>query len=162
MPAAGGRPRGVDFLASLVCLGETAVLTRGEQVQALHLCISDLTASTLRLALGDTAVLTRGAQVLAACTFVPHAAEGFAELLLLAVRRQHSRRGHGSLLLRAVEGWLCRQGVRYCISCASNDCTTFWAKHGYHSDVTMQTRWWTLVRDPFGSSVIMGKAVPAA
>jgi len=106
---------------------------------------------------GSTAVLWRQDKVVAACTFLAHPSEGFAEITLLAVARGRSRCGLGSALLGAVEAWLGSKGVRCAAACASLDCGEFWSKKGYVPEAALEHRWWALLTDPFGNSRIMAK-----
>lgn len=95
--------------------------------------------------------------MIAACTFVAHPQNGFAELTLLAVARGRSRCGLGTALLHAVEELLRSRGVRCVAACAGLDCGGFWSKRGYDADARLETRWWALLTDPFGNSRIMAK-----
>ena len=131
-----------DFLRDLVEaeLARTIVLTRGDAA-GTSACTCD-----------------EDERVLAACTCVCHRAVGMCELQLLAVHRQHSRRGLGSLLLATVEQWLASEGVRCVVSLAGLDTVPFWQARGYSEDnVTLEPEWWALLRDPFGSSKILAK-----
>ena len=105
-----------------------------------------------------TAVLrpAGGGAMLAACTFVFHRREGLCELWLLAVRQ--SRRGLGSCLLRALEGWMRDAGVRCVVCLAGEDTLDYWGRHGYAAEhVTLRPEWWALLRDPFGHSHMLAK-----
>lgn len=84
---------------------------------------------------------------------------GFAEITLLAVARGRSRRGLGSALLRLVESWLRRRGVRYAAACAGLDCADFWRKAGYSAETELLTRWWAVLTDPFAHSRVMSRAL---
>jgi GNAT superfamily N-acetyltransferase len=107
-----------------------------------------------------TAVLLRDdggeAALLGACTYVHHPSEGLCELFLLATR--HAKRGHGTLLLRAVERHLQGASVRCIICLAGEDTLSFWQKKGYTQEaVALKPQWWALLRDPFGSSKLTAK-----
>lgn len=90
------------------------------------------------------------------CTYVHHPAEGLCELFLLATRI--AKRGHGTLLLTAVERHLRHAGVRCIVCLAGEDTLSFWRKKGYTQEaVALKPQWWALLRDPFGSSKLTAK-----
>ena len=143
--ARGGGSRGAehDFLRGLLEAegARTAVLRHGEGEGGE----------------GDARAL------LAACTFVPHRAARLCELQLLAVSARHAKRGLGSALLAAVEGWLADAlGVHCVVALAGMDTVGFWRKRGYAEDaVTLEPEAWALLRDPFGHSQMMARWLPS-
>ena len=114
--------------------------------------------------------------VLGACTFIPHPGSSFCELQLLAVRQAQSGKGYGSMLLAHVEHWLQAQGIGTVVALAGNDVISFWEKRGYaivtppssgqrrgagngKSNGKVSQQQWALIRDPFGNSSTMHRAI---
>ena len=102
-----------------------------------------------------TATLERNGITLAACTWVPHV--GFAEVLLLAVKRGFSRKQLGSRLLSHVESHLGASKVVSVAVCAGLDCVGFWGKMGYGAETALEVVHWSQLLDPFGSSRVLIK-----
>ena len=96
---------------------------------------------------------SKGAEPVAvgACTFLVHADAGVAELLLLATRRGHGRRGLGSFLVNAVNRRAASEfGVTVSATPAAADAEGFWAKqvrgnsnniHAHQNNNTRRPRW---------------------
>lgn len=129
LPACNVQVQSSDFLGELVAAGRTVVMRRG------------------------------GDRVVGAATVVLHGEPRarFAELQLLAVSTGQARRGLGSALLAALEGWLRSRGMRSCVALAGLDCLPFWEKRGYADDVTLSPQQWSVLRDPFGNSRVLIK-----
>jgi GNAT superfamily N-acetyltransferase len=112
------------------------------------------------------------ATVVGACTFIPHASAAFCELQLLAVSRRFAGRGIGNALVSAVERWLRKAGVRVVVALAGVDMVEYWRKQGYtelrttssgssaaRGAPTLSSQHQALLRDPFGNSQAMLKAL---
>ena len=130
-PACNVEVQSADFLGQLVAEGRTVVVRRDEE----------------RVVAAATMLLHRAAHV------------RYAELQLLAVSGGQARRGLGSGLLTAVEGWLRGRGMRSCVVLAGLDTVGFWRKRGYEDEVELSPQQWGVLRDPFGNSKVMIKVL---
>ena len=151
-------PRRGRGRAGAASSSSTTATKRGRERDFLHDLVFEAKGARTALLIDETAQIAERA-VLAACTFVAHPAHQLCELQLLAVRQ--SKRGNGSMLLRAVERWLRRDvGVRCIVVLAGEDVVEFWRRHGYEADsMELSPEKWALLRDPFGGSKMVAKWV---